>query len=426
MNKRYNILVFPCGSEIGLELHRSLQYSMHINLIGANSVDDHGRFVYANYVNSIPLVDDPGFIPAIRAIVLAHKIDAIYPAMDAVITKLSLAREEIGCKVIASPAGTTEICLSKKKTYNYFKDIIRVPRVFPSLDQVPQYPVFMKPEIGYGSRGAKLILNEEQGLQHLAEYPAAIILENLPGEEYTVDCFTDSEGNLLFSRPRKRKRISNGISVHTVPVTERLDEFNAIAQKINDNIPLRAAWFYQVKESADGELVLLEIASRLAGSSSLYRNLGVNFALLSIFDAFGHKVNVFHNDYPIELDRALDNKYKVQLNITKAYIDFDDCLLINGTVNVQLVSLLFQFLNKGIKLILITKHDRVVEETLTQYRLHNLFDEIIHLPKEDYKYRYIDPEGAIFIDDSFAERYQVHQHLHIPVFAPDNIECLLD
>jgi len=426
MNKRYNILVFPCGSEIGLELYRSLQYSAHINLIGASSTDDHGRFVYPNYVNSVPFVDDPGFIPAIRAIVAAHNIDAIYPSMDAVITRLSLAQEEIGCKVIASPVATTEICLSKKKTYEYLKDLIRVPHIFSSLDEVQQYPVFIKPEVGYGSRGAKLILTEVQGRQHLAEYPAALILENLPGEEYTVDCFSDSEGNLLFSRPRKRERISNGISVHTAPVNKRLDEFNAIAQKINDHLPFRGAWFYQVKESAGGELVLLEIASRLAGSSSLYRNLGVNFALLSVFDAFGHKVSVFHNDYPIELDRALDNKYKIQLTITKAYVDFDDCLLLNGQVNVQLVALLYQFLNKGIKIMLITKHDRVVEDTLAQYRLLNIFDEIIHLPKEDYKYRYIEPEGAIFIDDSFAERYQVHEQLHIPVFAPDNIECLLD
>jgi len=426
MNKRYNILVFPCGSEIGLELYRSLQYSVHINLIGASSTDDHGRFVYPNYVNSVPFVDDPGFIPAIRALVAAHHIDAIYPSMDAVITRLSLAQEEIGCKVIASPVATTEICLSKKKTYEYLKDLIRVPRIFSSLGQVQQYPVFIKPEVGYGSRGAKLILTEEQGRQHLAEYPAALILENLPGEEYTVDCFSDSEGNLLFSRPRKRERISNGISVHTAPVNKRLDEFNAIAQKINDHLPFRGAWFYQVKESAEGELVLLEIASRLAGSSSLYRNLGVNFALLSIFDAFGHKVSVFHNDYPIELDRALDNKYKIQLTITKAYVDFDDCLLLNGRVNVQLVALLYQFLNKGIKIMLITKHDRVVEDTLAQYRLLNIFDEIIHLPGEDCKYRYIEPDGAIFIDDSFAERYQVHEQLHIPVFAPDNIECLLD
>ena len=40
-----NILVFPCGSEIALEIYRSLRYSTHFKLIGANSLDDHGKFV---------------------------------------------------------------------------------------------------------------------------------------------------------------------------------------------------------------------------------------------------------------------------------------------------------------------------------------------------------------------------------------------
>jgi hypothetical protein len=43
-----NVLVFPCGSEIGLEVYRSLKHSIHFNLIGANSVDDHGRVVFVN------------------------------------------------------------------------------------------------------------------------------------------------------------------------------------------------------------------------------------------------------------------------------------------------------------------------------------------------------------------------------------------
>ena len=44
-----NILVFPCGSEIALEIYRSVNKSIHFNLIGASSVDDHGKFIYENY-----------------------------------------------------------------------------------------------------------------------------------------------------------------------------------------------------------------------------------------------------------------------------------------------------------------------------------------------------------------------------------------
>lgn len=45
-----NVLVFPCGSEIGLEVHNALKYDKHINLVGLSSVSSHGRVVYKNYI----------------------------------------------------------------------------------------------------------------------------------------------------------------------------------------------------------------------------------------------------------------------------------------------------------------------------------------------------------------------------------------
>ncbi|HPM11666.1 MAG TPA: hypothetical protein PK941_14605, partial [Paludibacter sp.] len=83
-----NILVFPCGSEIGLEVFRSVRYSSHFNLIGGSSVDDHGKFVFSNYIGDIPFVDSPFFIKKIKEIVRDKKIDAIYPTMDSVIAVL--------------------------------------------------------------------------------------------------------------------------------------------------------------------------------------------------------------------------------------------------------------------------------------------------------------------------------------------------
>ena len=44
-----NVLVFPCGSEIGLEIHAALRHAKDICLHGASSVSDHGEFVYARY-----------------------------------------------------------------------------------------------------------------------------------------------------------------------------------------------------------------------------------------------------------------------------------------------------------------------------------------------------------------------------------------
>lgn len=423
---KYKVLVFPCGSEIGLELHRSLKYSTHVEMYGASSMNDHGMFVFENYIPNVPFFTEDNFIQEMQRIVETYEIDAIYPTMDAVIKKLTDNQDEFECKIISSPQKTTSICSSKSKTYEVLKDSVTVPKIYLSQEEIDGFPVFVKPDVGYGSRGAKKVDSQEQLYEHLKEYENCIISEYLPGVEYTVDCFTDRNGELLFSGARQRIRTMNGISVNTKPVEEGVSDFEIIAKRINNKIEFRGAWFFQLKRNVDGELALLEIASRLGGSSSVHRNKGVNFALLSIFDAFDKDVSVFYNNYSIELDRALTNRYKIDISFEKAYIDFDDCLILNDReVNTDMIRLIYQFVNRGVDLVLLTKHDKDIRKSLKEYRLEGVFDEIIHISKEELKSKYIESKNAIFIDDSFAERSDVYKNCKIPVFAPNNIEALL-
>lgn len=425
--KKIRVLVFPCGSEIGLEIFRSLEHSTHIELYGGSSIDDHGSFVYKNYIDQIPFVDSPDFVKKIQHVVKINKIDAVYPAMDKVIWKLKHNESVVGCKVISSPKETTDICLSKRKTYAVLEKTIKVPKVFERTEKINKYPVFVKPDIGYGSRGVFLARDKEQLVSFLTEknINEYVLCEHLTGDEFTIDCFTDRHGDLLFAGPRIRNRISNGISVNTKPTQYKNIEFRELAHRINESLDLKGAWFFQVKEDSSGELTLLEVACRLGGSSALYRVLGVNFALLSIFDAFDNKVDIITNDFGLQLDRALDNRYKASLDYSKVYVDFDDCILQSAKLNTKLLSFLFQCVNERKKIILITKHDKDIFKTLEYYRILSLFDNVISLNKNDKKSMHIDKNGSIFIDDSFAERKEVYSKLQIPVFAPDAVELLL-
>ena len=428
MIQKFKVLVFPCGSEIGLEIYRSLRYSAHVELYGASSVDDHGKFIYENYIGNIPFVDAADFVAKIAETVKEFHIDAIYPAMDKVIWVLKKHEQEIGCKVIASNYKTTEICLSKTKTYKELQGIVNIPKVYKNVKTVNDFPVFIKPDIGYGSRGVfkamdKVSLNFFMKDKIHSDY---VISEYLPGREYTVDCFTNKEGKLIFCGPRIRNRISNGISVNTIPVNDiNNDEFKKIAIRINENIAFQGAWFFQVKRNNKGELTILEIAARLGGSSSLYRGKGINFALISIYDAFNLDVEILENSYDIELDRALDSKFKLNVDFETVYVDYDDCLIVGSKVNIQLLSFLFDCLNKGKKIVLLSKHEGNLIESLKNHRLNNLFDKIIHISKNGHKSDYITDIKSIFIDDSFAERKNIKKRKNIFVFSPDMIEILL-
>ena len=423
-----NILVFPCGSEIGLEIHRSLKYSTHFNLIGGSSVDDHGKFVYENYVENIPFHNAVNFLEIIKKIVLDHKIDAIYPTMDEVARTFKNIEEAIGCRVVGSSAETTAICASKKLTYKKLKDLIPIPKTYATLDSVEEYTLFIKLDVGFCSKNVYLAKDETAAQAFLKGFSSEndfVFCEFLPGAEFTIDCFSDRYGNLLFSGARKRVRISNGISVNTKQANEHNALFSSYADVINKQLKPRGAWFFQMKFDKDDILKLLEVASRLGGSSSLFRSKGVNFAMLSAFDCFDMDVEIMQNRYEAELDRALLNRYKLKIEYTTVYVDYDDCILLGDKVNQEIIAYLYAILNQRKKIILITRHTGNLQQSLSSYRLQGLFDEVIHLTKKEKKSDFINPTEAIFIDDSHAERSDVKKKYNIHVFSPDMVETLI-
>lgn len=423
-----NILVFPCGSEVALEIHRSLKFSIHFNLIGASSVKDHGEFVYENYVEDLPFYTEDNFIQELSAIIKIKKINAVYPAMDAVAKFLKGNEDKLGCKVIGSSKEATSIAASKIKTYELLSKTVNCPKWTNNVLEVTDYPVFIKPDVGYGSRNVSLANNRTEAENHLKLNPNNYVFcEHLPGKEYTIDCFTDKNNQLLFAGARERARISNGISVGTHLAKEHQAYFQETAEKINQKLMPRGAWFFQMKENSKGIPTLLEVATRLGGSSSYFRVQGINFAMLSAFDAFNYEVSVHPNNYEVKLDRALNNKFKLKIEYKTIYVDFDDCIYINEKINTQLIAFLYQELNNKKIIILITRHAGAIEKKLEELRINTIFDEIIHIKDKSPKSKYIDKkQNPIFIDDSHAERREVQKSLNIPVFSPDMIEALLD
>jgi len=401
--------------------------SIHFNLIGGSSVSDHGKFVYENYINGLPLVDDDDFIDRINDVIDKYKIDFIFPAHDSVVLKLSQEYEKgvLKCKVVTSCAKTCDISRSKKKTYEVLDGIVATPKIYnkPVDIQDVDLPVFLKPDVGQGSKGTYKAKTTDEIDFYLQRDPTLLLLEYLPGREYTVDCFTDTDGNLLFCEGRERKRVSGGISVNSETVKD--GRFSELAKKINNKILFRGVWFFQVKEDNNGNLVLMEIAPRIAGTMGLVRCKGVNLALMSLFDMLGYKVSVLENSYDMIIDRALQSKYSHNINYDQVYLDFDDTVMVEGKMNLSVITFIFQCINNGIKVSLLTRHSGELNEILKKNRLENVFDEIFWVRDGSSKSSYIKNRNSIFIDDSFKERKEVCDLIKIPVFDTHMIECLI-
>lgn len=404
-----NVLVFPCGSEIGLETHRALTGKKGINLIGLSSIDDHGRYVYENYIVGCPMVDDPIFIEWIKGFATEHSIDVIYPANDAALFKLKRHEWEL-CKVVGPSIATTTICNSKLETYIALKDVVKVPKIYNDTG-VLEYPLFLKPNIGHSGIGCHIV-NSFTELSTKDYSRNILMLEYLPGREYTIDCFADQ-----YAEGRDRKIITKGIASSTAIVKDA--RFQEIATAINSVLKFPGAWFFQVKENAAGELVILEVGARVAGSSSLSRMRGVNLPLLNLY---AETVRIKSQDYITEISRSLDVKAKINYEFDNVYIDLDDTLIVNGKVNYKLLGLIYKFRNEGKRVYLITRstYDDALIKLQQACIPESLFTFSVHVKSYERKKDYMRPR-SILIDDSFAEREDVDQ----PAFDTDIVDSLL-
>lgn len=423
--RRLNILVFPCGSEIGLEIHAALRYAKDIRLHGVSSVSDHGEFAYARYRQIDAQAGSAGLVDQLNALIDEWAIDLVVPAHDSVIPVLAAAGPRLRAPAMVPDADTARVCRDKHLTYARLRHLGIVPAdiAFPA----PAYPVFAKPAIGQGSQGAERVDDVGRHRQLLDSGIDYVVSEYLPGEEYTVDCISDAAGALLHAAPRRRTRVKSGISVRTEPVP--LDAgLQAMATAIAAELRLRGAWFFQARRDAGGGPKLLEVAPRIAGSMGLSRARGINYPLLGIYAHLGKPFAVLAQDYPLVMDRALGNRYRAGLAYSRAYVDLDDTLLVDGAPNPLLMGLLYQWNARGVEVVLLTRHAGRPLETLARHHVSpGLFARIVHLEDGSPKSRVIgaDP-GAIFIDDSFRERRDVLETCAIPVFDLDAVEQLLD
>ncbi len=426
--QQINILVFPCGSEIGLELHRALKDIRFITLYGGSSVEDHGKFVYKNYIGDIPFINSPDFVDVLNSYIDKYHIDFIFPAFDSVILALSQNREKLHAKILTSPHETVEICRSKSKTYKALDGCDFLPKTYTSSEEIENFPVIIKPAESQGSQGFMIIENKEQLCYELSVRSAEqVVCEYLPGEEYTIDCFTDRYGKLRYACHRDRHRIKNGISVNSTLKTPD-DAVLNIAEQINKKMSFRGVWFFQLKLNASGEYRLLECATRVAGTMCVQRAAGVNLPLLTVFDALDYDVDIPERLEFVEVDRALHNVFELNLDYDEVYMDFDDTVIVHDRVNFTVLRFIYQCVERKIPVILLTRHETDIIADLKARRIYpELFDKIICLPRSERKIDHVNPsKKALFVDDSFAERKSMRDKFGIYTLGVDAVEALLD
>ena len=376
-----NVMVFSCGSIPGIDINFALRGNDEYRVYGASSYDDHGIFVYENYIGGVPFIYEDDFIPRFNSILRQYKIDFVIPLHEDMILFFQQHVNEIDAIVISSCYETALLCRYKSITYEALKEFDFIPRTY-SLKEVKEFPVFVKKDDDQGARHAYKV-NSFNDLNLYAHQEKMIICEYLPGEEVTVDCFTDRYRNLCFVNPRAADRIFGGIDVHARRLVNNT-ELIEIAENINSKISFRGPWFFQVKKDKEGKYKLLEISTRFAGAFALTLGMDINTPLMALRDFDNKDVIFSFNDCGIEADKMFITRFKIDRTYKCVVLDGIDVFKLDDRINPMMMMFIYQISNeKKAVYILSNEVDRDCQ-MLSNYKIDNSLFEFISIDNNLY------------------------------------------
>jgi carbamoyl-phosphate synthase large subunit len=181
----------------------------------------------------------PHFIEEIAQLCQREQVNLIVPTRDEELLRFAEARsslEQYGLRVMVPAAETVRLCQDKLAFVAFCRTHkFGTPCTYQA-DQWrgAQFPLFVKPRFGKGSRGARLVRDESE-LRNATNNEEWLIQEFIDGPEYTVDLLADFNSRVLSVVPRLRQVVIAGESYvsRTVNEPELINESARLARKLS-------------------------------------------------------------------------------------------------------------------------------------------------------------------------------------------------
>jgi carbamoyl-phosphate synthase large subunit len=234
-----------------------------------------------------PSVSHEGYKEFIIQICKIKKIEVYIPLIDEeLITAIEIGKEIEKLIVLTPSFEFTSLCLDKFQLMKKLKEIGISTNITIKGDefnwQFPS-PVFVKPNIGRGSRGIRKIINEKQldAYYILENYTSSevIIQPFINGTEYTVGVVVNSQNQIISISPKKVIQ-KKGITISAV--TENNNIIIELANKINDKLKPKGPFNMQLFLQENFIPVIFEINPRFSTTLVLSYEAGIDEVSLLI------------------------------------------------------------------------------------------------------------------------------------------------
>jgi carbamoyl-phosphate synthase large subunit len=303
-NQKTNVLLTGAGGDQAVFIWKALKQS---------SLDTHIVACDSNYLSVglyrtdrghvIPPVNSKAFLPRLKDIIAAEKIDIVMTGgmgeMMVLAEHAPEIQQETGAYVVAPPFEILKVTADKWQLVSFLKangfsyPQSCIPEDRPCMERFFQevpFPYIVKGRFGAGSKELKVAKDRGEVEHFINEVQDPIVQEYLlpDDEEYTVGCFCDSHGKAVGSIVMKRT-LGHGLT-HKASVVfhEEISRYcESIAEKLGYIGPLNL----QLRLTDRGP-VLFEINPRFSSTESARAYFNFNAPEMCI------RHFLFHEDIP--------------------------------------------------------------------------------------------------------------------------------
>jgi carbamoyl-phosphate synthase large subunit len=224
---------------------------------------------YAAHVRAtIPLIDDPAYVPALQRLCVEHGVGAVLPLTDLDIEVLALAREE-GRLPALVPSSEVARCTYDKYAAHVLlaaHALPSPPTVLPDEDlESLSYPVMVKPRRGSGARSIHLAHDPSQA-RFFADYVAepTMVQQAMGGPELSIDCLGDVDGRCLNAIPRTMLESRGGESIKGQVIHDT--ELIELGRRTTEALGVSGPATIQVFRDPEIGLAITDVNTRFGGA----------------------------------------------------------------------------------------------------------------------------------------------------------------
>jgi carbamoyl-phosphate synthase large subunit len=241
-------------------------FAQHATVVAADPNPLAPAQYAAHERRGVPRIDDPEYVPALRALCDDFDVGAVVPLTDLDLSVLARARRDGILPAFVPDPDITDATYDKYEAHLLLErlGLPSPPTVLPGTEP-ESYPVMVKPRRGSGARSIHAARDAAQARFFCDYIDEPVMVQKLmDGPEFSIDTLSDRDGRCLNAIPRTMIESRGGESIKGTVIKD--DELVELGRNVVEALAVRGPCTVQAFRDAEIGLGITDVNTRFGGA----------------------------------------------------------------------------------------------------------------------------------------------------------------